>query len=108
MCNFNTLKYNDYGYVMQCNDCNHLQVAFGTVILSLTPDQFHELIETAEQHYMHHNPYPFREEKIIRMPTPARSVMMVFSLHELKELLNLLVAGRDKLQYRQLFILNQN
>lgn len=108
MCNYKTLNANQYGYVVQCNGCNHIEVAFATVILSLTEDQFYGLIDTADSLYCQHNLHPFRDQKVIKLATDARTVTMALSVNELKDFLNLLIAGRNKLQYRQLFVFNDN
>ena len=108
MCRYNTLKHNKHGYVMQCNSCNHIQVAFATIILSLTVDQFYELIETADHLYNVHNLYLCRDEKLVQVPTAARSVAMIFTLNELKEFIGLLIGGRNKLNKQKLFVFNEN
>jgi hypothetical protein len=108
MCSYKILNNNRYGYVVQCNGCNHIQVAFATVILSLTETQFYELIETVDNFYSCHNLYPFRNQKMIQLPAGDKAVTLVFSVNELKDFLYLLVEGRNKLQYQQLFVFNEN
>jgi hypothetical protein len=83
-------------------------VAFGTFILSLTNDQFFELMETTDCIYNYHRNDPFPDQKTIRIATAARSVTMVFSVNELKDFISLLIEGRNKLQYKKLFVFNEN
>lgn len=108
MCHHTILKSNSHGYVVQCDSCRHIQVAFGTCILSLTADQFDELIDTAQAMYLCHQHSPFPEQKMIQVPTSCRTVTMVFSVYELKNFIGLLTEGRKKLQYKKLFVFHEN
>lgn len=110
MCNHTVLKNNSYGYVVQCESesCNYIQLAFGTFILSLTVDQFTELIEIAEALYRCHKLYPFPDQKAIQVPTVCRAVTMIFTVNELKNFINLLIEGGNQLQYKKLFVFNEN
>ena len=108
MCSYKTLKNNQHGYVIQCNECDQIQVAFSTVILSLSTSEFYELIKTASELHDHYQMHPCRDQKIIQLPTATRSVTMVFNYDELKTLLHLMMEGRNKLQFRQLFVFNEN
>ena len=108
MCSYKTLKNNNYGYVLQCNECKHIQVAFSTVVLSFTLTEFYEVIQTVNGLYEHYNLHPCRDQKIIHLPTANKAVTMVFTITEVRELLHLLIEGRNKLQYKQLFVFNEN
>ena len=93
---------------MRCPGCGHIQVAFASAILTFTRDQFYNFIEHADDLYRCHNLYAFPEEKIIRIPTPARNVTLAYSVNELKDLLHLLIEGRNKFEHTDLFAFNHN
>ena len=40
MCNHTTLAQSNEGYIFECKECKRFQVAFGTSLVSLTPEQF--------------------------------------------------------------------
>ena len=108
MCKSKILKTSDDGYVMHCKGCGQIQVAFGTTIISMTQSKFYEYIKAIDDLYSIHNLYPFKDEKLIKIPTPARGVIMVYSVNELKDLLHMLVEGRNKLEYNKLFVFSEN
>jgi hypothetical protein len=108
MCSYKILQNNEHGYVVQCDSCNHIQVAFATVVLSLTTDQFYELIQKANQLYEYYGFHSFPDQKIIHIPTVISTVSMIFSLNELRNFRHLLIEGRNKLQHKQLFVFNEN
>ncbi|GAA4460672.1 hypothetical protein GCM10023093_03710 [Nemorincola caseinilytica] len=108
MCNYNTLKNCRHGYVVQCRNCDHIQVAFGTTILSLTRAQYYEyLAQVQEQYDEHHKIMPW-DQKAIHLPTAAKGVAMIYTVSELHILLDMLKEGRKKLEYNDLFVFNEN
>ena len=46
MCNFQVLAESADGYVVYCQDCKMLQLAFGTSMLKLLPEHFQEIAAT--------------------------------------------------------------
>jgi len=108
MCNYRSVKNSDRGYVMRCSGCGHIQVAFASTILSFTRDQFYDFINMADELYKSHNMHPFPDEKIIRIPTPARAVTLAYSVNEMKDFLYLLIDGRNKFEHADLFSFNHN
>ncbi len=108
MCNYDTIKKNRNGYVIHCRNCGRIQVAFASVVLSLTRDQFYEFIRYADEQYRAYNLHSFPDQKVISIPTDSRSVSIIYSLNELKDLLHLLLAGRNKLEHEDLFAFHNN
>ena len=108
MCSYKTLKNNQHGYVIHCNDCNHIQVAFGTFVLSVTIEEFDGMVRSATDMHTRYRRHPGNDRKIIHMPTIAKSIVMVFTISELRTFLNLIIEGHRKLQYNQLFVFNEN
>lgn len=108
MCAYKTLCNTKDGYVIQCNGCDHIQVAFGTTCQTFTQDQFYEHIRTVDECYNIHNLNAFKDQKCITIPTVARSMSLVYSVNELKKLLQLLINGRNSLEHEKLFVFNEN
>jgi hypothetical protein len=108
MCNYKTLRNSEDGYVVRCKSCDHIQVAFSTSIQSFTRDQFYDYIIVVEELYKRHRSNPFREQKIVRIATAARAVVMVYNVDEVSRLLGLMIAGRNRLEREQLFVFNEN
>lgn len=108
MCSFDTLKKSHHGYVVKCKSCDHIQIAFGTMILSFNRSQFIEFIAKLDGQYKVHELYEDRSTKLVHVPTAAQGVAMVFSLNELEVFLNLLIDGRNALRHKDLFVFNEN
>ena len=108
MCNYKTIKNAKCGYVLRCAGCGQIQVAFASAILSFTQDQFYDFIAITDELYKCHNLYALPDEKLIRIPTAARAITLVYNVNELKELLQLMIDGRNKFEYLSLLSLNQN
>ncbi len=108
MCKSKILKNSDAGYVMHCKSCDKVQVAFGTTIVSMTQPKFYEYIKLVDELYSIHNLYPYRNEKMVKIPTPAKEMLMIYTVNELNDLLHLLIEGRNKLEYEQLFVFSES
>jgi len=108
MCANKILKHSNCGYVMLCKCCNNIQVAYGTTIVSMTQKEFHEYVNIIDELYNIHNLYGFKDEKTIKIPTAAQGVAMIYSVNELKELLQLLADGKNRMEYELLFELCEN
>ncbi len=108
MCSYNTLKSSADGYVVQCRRCNHIQVGFGTIVVSFTITQFQDFIMVVEEHFLHYRHTAAPDHKLITIPTTAKSVAMVFTLNELAKLRMLLADGQQQLAYNQLLQLCEN
>lgn len=108
MCCYKTLESNEHGYVMRCNSCRHIHVAFGNTILAFTYDQlihFYRTIQAARED----NKYNCcRDTKSIQIPTAARAVMLVYSINELEHFHSLLNKAIKKLDDEKLFIFSHN
>ena len=108
MCAYKTLSNNEDGYVIQCEGCDHIQVAFGTTSMTFTQDQFYDHIKVVDESYNIHNLHAFRDQKCITIPTVARTLSLVYSVNELKKLLKLLIKGRNSLEHHKLYEFNEN
>jgi hypothetical protein len=93
MCSYNTLHLNEDGYVISCNGCNHLQLAFGTTVLILTRNEFSEFCEMVEDRKNLWDSDGFPMSKCIYIPTKNKDVALVFSYKELLKLHHILVSA---------------
>jgi hypothetical protein len=105
---YKTLYNNEDGYVVACNCCGHIQVAFGTTVMSFTREQYYDHIKLVDEYYTVNSLAPFRDQKTVNIPTVARSVSLAYSVNEVKKLLALLIKGRNKLEHDNLFVFNEN
>ncbi len=105
MCSWTALNQNEQGYVMQCCDCNRVQMAFGTTVVSFTKDQFYDFYRMADVvHARSLNGFESRQHLLL----PSASVGMVCTAQELKQLHELLKGGCSKLLYNDLLITYKN
>ncbi|HVI49402.1 MAG TPA: DUF6686 family protein [Chitinophaga sp.] len=86
MCNYQTLYQGSNGYVIRCQHCRSLQLAFGTTVVNLSAaefDCFAVMISRLadEQPTSDHD-----HEKMICMPLPADHVMMLLTPAEVYKL----------------------
>lgn len=105
MCNWKPLKNSANGYVMLCNSCNRIQLAFGTTVLSVNRMQFYDFLAVVETTFAKYGP---DNAKWLHLPLPAANVAMVCTGNELAALLAMLKEGRARLQYNELLIINKN
>jgi hypothetical protein len=96
MCCYRTLQKNEHGYVVKCNKCAHLHVAFGNTVMAFTTDQFHEFVRTVRDCNQANSNCTNRHAKMIQIPTAARSITLVYSINEIQQLLALLEKAEKK------------
>jgi hypothetical protein len=108
MCKQRTLHHTEHGYVIQCKDCKHLRVAFGSFAITRTTAEFFEFKKTISEFYEMYKYAPdiMPEQKCIEIPTPLRSTYLVFSLDELRQLLELINEASTRLESEK-FISNK-
>jgi hypothetical protein len=108
MCRYNTLHKSTHGYVIKCNECTNIQVAFGTTALTLSLKQFNDFIGIVDDLLVTHQSYDFPDQMTIVIPTLSRSVSMICSVNELGNLKQLLMKGKKSLEMAKLFIFYEN
>jgi hypothetical protein len=90
MCNFQSWYFDDNGYVVECKDCNHYQVCFGTTLLTLNEKNYQVFVENlfiTKENYCHVNNANL---KCVVLPTPASCVSSILTQYELDNLYNML------------------
>lgn len=82
MCEFQSLYFEDDGYVVRCNHCSHYQVGFSSIMLTLADKAFqqfrrelkHKCTETAREAPAH--------GKVVMLKTPSPGVCMMLTRSE--------------------------
>ncbi len=85
----NVLHQCENGYVIQCDSCKTLHIAFGNVSFDQTEGNFKSFVEYIEGYCWHYRSInsPCRS---IQVPTPYQGFRLLFSPEELKALNDLL------------------
>ncbi|MBX2922306.1 MAG: hypothetical protein KF746_08960 [Chitinophagaceae bacterium] len=102
MCRFKNWYQDENGYVIQCEDCRHFQVSFGTSMLTFDEAQFKSFIQLVSDkkanHALMHNP----DCKCIILPTPCSQIHLILSENEFMNLHEMIQAADTEIQTRQL------
>jgi cephalosporin hydroxylase len=90
MCNLKVLHHNEHGHVVQCANCRHLQIGYGTTVISMDTDEFEKFNNAISESYEEYKNAHFSEFKNITMHTPYKQIRLVFSPRDLMLLQDLL------------------
>jgi hypothetical protein len=88
MCQTKILHHSEKGFVLKCLSCNHYQVAFGTIAMRLSEDEFEELIRFVDSFIVHDKSCKIKN---IYIPLPADTVCLLinsYELHQLQEVIH--------------------
>jgi hypothetical protein len=108
MCNYATLINCGQGYVIRCNKCDRIQVAFGTSVISFTRVQYEGYVVLVDDKYKEYRYTRCREEKVVTIPAPVAGVSTILTVRELCMLRYLLLEGRRKLTQIELYSFSDN
>lgn len=105
MCQFLNWYADDDGYVIQCKECMHFQVSFGTTMLTLSEEQYQTFVSIVA--YKKQEVIPMQDSscKCIVLPTPSNSVSIILSEKELNFLYNMTQSADNELKTNQLLSL---
>ena len=86
MCKFQSLYFEDDGYVVRCNHCRNFQVGFSSTMLTLSEKEYkyfhtqlnHKCIEAAQDLPAHC--------KVIILKTPSPGICMMLTCKEARRL----------------------
>lgn len=78
-CQFHSLYYGDEGYVVCCKNCGQYQIAFLSVILSLSEKNFIVLCKQVETKCTEESLIFNKQSKSIIITTPAMDVSIVLT-----------------------------
>lgn len=106
MCQSKILHHSEKGFIVKCLSCNHYQVAFGTVAMRLSENEFDELIKIVASHVVHDK---MCRIKNIYIPLPSNSICLLINSSELSDLQEILTdAEAEKYLHGILLELNIN
>jgi hypothetical protein len=85
MCDFQVLVQNADGYIVHCNNCKTIQIAFGTTLVKLSAERFEKMKQLVQMECQYRYAVVSKEVKNIFIPVDND---MMFCLTH-KELLKL-------------------
>jgi hypothetical protein len=106
MCTYKNLHHSTHGYVIQCWECQHIQVGFGTTIISYSPAEFVELRRKLYQCDHLYRDSPFPEMKCVHIPQTAPNVWVVYTPQEISQLTGLLEMAALALEVERVLNIN--
>ena len=105
MCHFTNCYTGANGYIIRCEDCHHLQVAFGTTVLTLTAYDFQAFLGIVSYKKENHEPKADPNIRSIVLPTPCNTVHLIFNETELNDLHFMLQEADTEIRAQQLISL---
>jgi len=102
MCHYKHWYFNDEGYVVQCERCNHFQVSFGTTMLTLDAANYHTLVKMVAGRRNNHVSVNDIDAKCVVLPTPCSSIHTVLSQKELFQLHDMLQEADTEMKTQEL------
>ena len=106
MCKWKTYYSGGDGYVVQCADCQYVQLGFGTAMLTLTVDDFTTFAEMVAQRWADHVPMG-TEKKCVVLPTPVPFYKVLLTESELQDLERMLQLADSEMKAESLLGLFQ-
>jgi hypothetical protein len=101
-CHYEILAHNDNGYILSCHGCGHYQLAFGTMVITLLPEDLHHFRRRLQQKKTEMLASWFSNQKIIRMPVGVAQVQMALTTKETDQLLLLIDEAAGAAVFRKL------
>jgi hypothetical protein len=90
MCEFESLYFDDDGYVVRCKQCGHYQLAFISTMLSLTQNEFEKFCQLVYYKCQEPDAALLPNSKCIVIPTPGSKFCLVLSKVEAVKLCSIL------------------
>lgn len=97
MCNYKILTENSNGHVVLCLDCNHIQIGFGTSLVSFSEEDFFDFILQARNVLKGNKHTNNVTEKSIYLSVYSANTRMALSLSELEMLTEMLNTAANML-----------
>jgi hypothetical protein len=101
MCKWKTWYTGEEGYVVECESCQHVQLGFGTVMLTLTRTDFTVFTHLVAERLACHVPFG-HERKCIVLPTPVPFYQVLLTEGELGELHEMLQSADSEMKAESL------
>lgn len=90
MCQFESLYFEDDGYVIRCKDCGNYQMAYGNALLSLTDVQLSDLYKNVIKRNFDEDVSLSEHSKCISIPILKYDFHLLFTKKELTRLYEIL------------------
>ncbi len=82
MCEFQSLYFNDDGYVVCCTECGIYQVAFISTVLTLTESNFEAFCKVVNHKCSEEDCSFIENSKNVAVPSPAYGIYMLLTRSE--------------------------
>lgn len=105
MCNFKQWSHSKHGYIIQCEDCKHFQLCFGTTMLTLREEEYIQFSEWVVYKQESLVPLPDKNLKCISLPTICPQVQVLVTEKELGNLYSLVQEADNEMKVNQLLSL---
>lgn len=102
MCRFKNWYSDENRYVIQCEDCLHLQVSFGTTMLTMDEKQYKQFAQMVLSKMDHQQPMQDTNCKCIVLQSHVDAVNLILSEHELMQLHDMMQAVDTEMRTKEL------
>ncbi len=102
MCQFDSLYFNDDGYVIRCKLCGHYQLGFGNMIISISQNDFEMFCKLVTRKCGEEICPLSEKSKCIIVPTPASGNFMMLTKKEAMQLQKILDEADNELKTQSL------
>jgi hypothetical protein len=105
MCNFQSWYFDEAGYIVQCVQCNHFRLCFGSTMLSLSQNDYQAFFELVCYKTETHVSMCEKETKCIVLPTTSKAISIILNEIELHALYNMLQDADTEIKTQELIAL---
>ena len=99
MCTYQTLYYHGpTGYVIRCNECDHIQLAFKNIALTFYPPDFESFRIYLQNLFHSLNDYNSHSIRSIAVPMPCDGLKLLLSKKELSRFISMLDAADTEIK----------
>lgn len=89
MCSYKILYHQSAGYVVKCNSCENYQIAFGTMVFTISTENITSLFGQVEKLHARKELHTCERERF-QVKLPCDSVIMALNKKELVQFYNML------------------
>lgn len=90
MCSYKVLFHKASGYVVKCNSCAHYQIAFGTMVFTISEENMDSMYEDVKKSNSDINQAKRSHNERVQVRMPCESVMMALNSKELNQFQNMI------------------
>ncbi len=90
MCSYKVLFHRSTGYVVKCNSCSNYQIAFGTMVFTISTENMEALFEQVSQMKGRKGQEHTHRNERFQIKLPCESVIMALNTKELVQFSNML------------------